>query len=68
MGGKNMPEITYLDNPMDTDALMDKLCPPVRNWFKDKFPDFTVHKSLQFQQSWMEDISFSAHQQVQVKR
>ena len=27
IGGKNMPEITYLDTPMDTDALMDKLCP-----------------------------------------
>ncbi|MGB0787243.1 MAG: DEAD/DEAH box helicase, partial [Candidatus Poseidoniaceae archaeon] len=41
-----MPEITYLDHPMDTDALMDKLCPPVRNWFKDKFPDFTRPQKL----------------------
>ena len=41
-----MPEITYLDNPMETDALMDKLCPPVRNWFREKFPDFTRPQKL----------------------
>ncbi|MGA0380982.1 MAG: DEAD/DEAH box helicase, partial [Candidatus Poseidoniaceae archaeon] len=41
-----MPEITYLQHPTETDALMDKLCPPVRNWFKDKFPDFTRPQKL----------------------
>ena len=41
-----MPEITYLEHPTETDVLMDKLCPPVRNWFKDKFPDFTRPQKL----------------------
>ena len=41
-----MPEITYLEHPTETDALMEKLCPPVRNWFKDKFPDFTRPQKL----------------------
>ena len=41
-----MPEITYLEHPTETDALMDKLCPPVRNWFREKFPDFTRPQKL----------------------
>ena len=31
---------------MDTDNLLSMLCPPVRNWFKDKFPDFTRPQKL----------------------
>ena len=37
-----MANITYLEEPLETEALYEKLCPPVRNWFKNKFPDFTV--------------------------
>ncbi len=41
-----MPEIEYLDKPYDTEVLLDKLCPPVRNWFVEKFPDFTRPQKL----------------------
>jgi Lhr-like helicase len=41
-----MPEIEYLDNPYDTEVLLGKLCPPVRNWFVEKFPDFTRPQKL----------------------
>ena len=36
-GKKSMPDIQYLEHPTETDALMDKLSPPVRNWFREKF-------------------------------
>ncbi len=36
-----MPEIDYVQDMMESEELLEKLCPPVRNWFKDKFPDFT---------------------------
>jgi len=36
-----MPEIEYVTEVMETEALLEVLCPPVRDWFKDKFSDFT---------------------------
>ena len=36
-----MPDIEYVDDRMETEELLERLCPPVRNWFMDKFPDFT---------------------------
>ncbi|MCH1592304.1 MAG: DEAD/DEAH box helicase, partial [Candidatus Thalassarchaeaceae archaeon] len=36
-----MPIIEYVEDRMETEELLERLCPPVRNWFKDKFPDFT---------------------------
>ena len=42
----NMANISYLDDPLDTEALLEKLCQPVRNWFKEKFPDFTRPQKL----------------------
>ena len=41
-----MVKIEYLDNPQDTEGLLAMLSPPVRNWFKDKFPDFTRPQKL----------------------
>ena len=41
-----MVKTEYLDNPQDTEGLLAMLCPPVRNWFKDKFPDFTRPQKL----------------------
>ena len=41
-----MVDIEYLDNPQETENLLEMLCPPVRNWFKDKFPDFTRPQKL----------------------
>lgn len=41
-----MADIHYLDQPLETEALLKRLCPPVRNWFKDKFPDFTRPQKL----------------------
>jgi ATP-dependent DNA helicase DinG len=41
-----MADIHYLDKPLETEALLELLCPPVRNWFKDKFPDFTRPQKL----------------------
>ena len=36
-----MPKITYVTEFSDSDEILDRLCPPVRNWFKDTFDDFT---------------------------
>ena len=36
-----MPEITYVSEISETEDILSRLSPPVRNWFKDKFPDFT---------------------------
>ena len=41
-----MPEIVYLDSPLDSDSLYERLCPPVRQWFQNKFPDFTRPQKL----------------------
>jgi len=41
-----MAEIVYLDSPLESEPLFDRLCPPVRQWFKDKFPDFTPPQKL----------------------
>ena len=41
-----MATITYLGEPVTTDVLLAKLSQPVRNWFKDKFPDFTRPQKL----------------------
>ena len=41
-----MPEIEYLDSPHSSEELLDSLCGPVRNWFKDSFPDFTRPQKL----------------------
>ena len=41
-----MVKIEYLDSPQDTEGLLAMLSPPVRNWFKDKFPDFTRPQKL----------------------
>ena len=36
-----MPEITYATEFSETEDILSKLSPPVRNWFIDKFSDFT---------------------------
>jgi len=36
-----MPEITYVSELSETEDILNKLSPPVRNWFQEKFPDFT---------------------------
>ena len=36
-----MAEIVYLDSYEESDTLYSSLSQPVRDWFKDKFPDFT---------------------------
>ncbi|MBO57996.1 MAG: hypothetical protein CMA77_03255 [Euryarchaeota archaeon] len=36
-----MAEIVYLDSYEESDILYSSLSQPVRDWFKDKFPDFT---------------------------
>ena len=41
-----MAEVVYLDYPVETEALLESLSAPVRNWFKDKFPDFTAPQKL----------------------
>ena len=41
-----MADIHYLENPLAKEELMEKLCPPVRNWFKEKFDDFTRPQKL----------------------
>ena len=41
-----MPNIEYLENPLSTEELFERLSAPVRNWFRDKFPDFTRPQKL----------------------
>tara|TARA_Y100001954_G_scaffold155213_1_gene165010 strand:- start:17036 stop:20041 length:3006 start_codon:yes stop_codon:yes gene_type:complete len=41
-----MANISYLENPLESEDLYEKLCQPVRNWFRDKFPDFTKPQKL----------------------
>ena len=36
-----MPELDYVRESSTTEELMENLCQPVREWFKDRFPDFT---------------------------
>ena len=36
-----MPEIKYVSEISDSEDILSKLSAPVRNWFLDKFPDFT---------------------------
>ncbi len=36
-----MAEIVYLDKFEESEVLFENLSQPVRNWFRDKFPDFT---------------------------
>ncbi len=43
---EKMPEIEYIEDRMETQELLDSLCPPVRNWFMDKFPDFTEPQKI----------------------
>tara|TARA_Y100001968_G_scaffold192776_2_gene176651 strand:+ start:5675 stop:11074 length:5400 start_codon:yes stop_codon:yes gene_type:complete len=44
--GEVMPRIEYLKDAWETEQLLESLSPPVRNWFKDKFPDFTDPQKL----------------------
>ncbi len=41
IGGFSLADTVYLENLEETDVLLSKLSQPVRDWFKDKFPDFT---------------------------
>ena len=41
-----MPKIEYVEDSWETEQLLESLSPPVRNWFKDKFPDFTDPQKL----------------------
>jgi len=41
-----MPEIEYIEDRMETEELLESLSAPVRNWFKDKFPDFTEPQKI----------------------
>ena len=41
-----MAETVYLDSLEDTEVLLSKLSQPVRDWFKDKFPDFTEPQKM----------------------
>ena len=36
-----MPEIKYVSEISESEDILSKLSAPVRNWFLDKFPDFT---------------------------
>ena len=41
-----MSKIEYLEQPLETAQLLEQLSQPVRNWFKDTFPDFTAPQKL----------------------
>ena len=41
-----MADTVYLDSLEDTEVLLSKLSQPVRDWFKDKFPDFTEPQKM----------------------
>jgi Lhr-like helicase len=41
-----MAETLYLEDLAETEALLSELSQPVRDWFKDTFPDFTDPQKL----------------------
>ena len=41
-----MAEITYLNSPLETELLCERLSQPVRDWFNATFPDFTEPQKL----------------------
>ncbi|MCS5531651.1 MAG: DEAD/DEAH box helicase, partial [Candidatus Poseidoniales archaeon] len=41
-----MPKIEYVEESWGTEQLLESLSTPVRNWFKDTFPDFTDPQKL----------------------
>ena len=41
-----MSKVEYLTQPLESAQLLEQLSPPVRNWFKDTFPDFTAPQKL----------------------
>ena len=41
-----MADTVYLDSLEETEVLLSKLSQPVRDWFKDKFPDFTEPQKM----------------------
>ncbi|MDP7002667.1 MAG: DEAD/DEAH box helicase [Candidatus Thalassarchaeaceae archaeon] len=41
-----MPEITYIEEISDSDGILNRLSPPVRNWFLEKFEDFTEPQKM----------------------
>ena len=41
-----MADTVYLDSFEETEELLSKLSQPVREWFKDKFPDFTEPQKM----------------------
>ena len=43
---EKMPEIEYIEDKMETEELLESLSAPVRNWFEDKFPDFTEPQKI----------------------
>ena len=60
-----MPKIEYVEDSWETEELLESLSPPVRNWFKDKFPDFTdPQKTSIFLEYLMANICYYVHPQV----
>ena len=41
-----MATIHILQEPSSTEVILERLSPPVRNWFKDTFADFTEPQKL----------------------
>ena len=42
----NVNEPVYATEFAETEELLSSLCPPVRDWFSSKFPDFTRPQKL----------------------
>lgn len=41
-----MPRLEYVSESSETEELFESLCQPVREWFKDRFPDFTEPQKM----------------------
>ena len=41
-----MPRLEYVSESSETEELFESLCQRVREWFKDRFPDFTEPQKM----------------------
>ena len=41
-----MPRLDYVSESSESEELLESLCQPVRDWFKDRFPDFTKPQKM----------------------
>ena len=59
-----MPRLEYVTESSESEELLESLCQPVREWFKDRFPDFTEPQKMAIPQIMGGTTSYSVLQQA----